>query len=48
MEKLGMDINEDTKAVVLYDFISKNMKFEDYEILYDLTKADLVEKVEDK
>lgn len=36
MEKLGMDINEDTKAVVLYDFISKNMKFEEVLVLYEL------------
>ena len=36
MEKLGIEINEDTEAVVLYDFISKNMKFEEVLILYEL------------
>lgn len=36
MEKLGIEINEDTEAVVLYNFISKNMKFEEVLILYEL------------
>ena len=36
MEKLGIVINEDTEAVFLYDFISKNMKFEEVLILYEL------------
>lgn len=36
MEKLGIKIDEDTKAVVLYDFIFKNMKFEEVLILYEL------------
>ena len=36
MEKLGIEINEDTEAVVLYDFISKNMKFEEVIRLYEL------------
>lgn len=35
-EKLTFGVNEDTKGIELYDFISKNMKFEEVIRLYEL------------